>query len=120
MAIIDDSGSQQFFDGTKADLKPGDLIEAGRTSNFGNRKKAVYVYLTATLDAATWGAELALGDGPGRIYIVEPTGPIPGQTTSRSSQRRGSRPSRTEPACALDRLLLGKTVSTSRRCAPRE
>ena len=35
-----------------------------------------YVYLTATLDAATWGAELALGEGRGRIYIVEPTGPI--------------------------------------------
>jgi hypothetical protein len=32
--------------------------------------------LTATLDAAIWGAELALGEGPGRIYIVEPTGPI--------------------------------------------
>ncbi len=30
----------------------------------------------ATLDAATWGAELAIGDGPGHIYIVEPTGPI--------------------------------------------
>ena len=28
------------------------------------------------LDAATWGAELALGEGPGRIYIVEPPGPI--------------------------------------------
>jgi rifampin ADP-ribosylating transferase len=26
------------------------------------------------LDAAIWGAELALGEGPGRIYIVEPTG----------------------------------------------
>jgi rifampin ADP-ribosylating transferase len=34
------------------------------------------VYLTATLDAAMWGAELAIGDGPGRIYIVEPTGPF--------------------------------------------
>jgi Rifampin ADP-ribosyl transferase len=32
--------------------------------------------LTATLDAATWGAELAVGEGPGRIYMVEPTGPI--------------------------------------------
>jgi len=34
------------------------------------------VYLTGTLDAAVWGAELALGEGPGRIYMVEPTGPI--------------------------------------------
>jgi rifampin ADP-ribosylating transferase len=28
------------------------------------------------LDAATWGAELAIGEGPGRIYQVEPTGAI--------------------------------------------
>jgi rifampin ADP-ribosylating transferase len=35
-----------------------------------------HVYFTRTLDAATWGAELAAGDGPGRIYLVEPTGPF--------------------------------------------
>jgi rifampin ADP-ribosylating transferase len=33
-----------------------------------------YIYFTATLDAAVWGAELASGDGQGRIYVVEPTG----------------------------------------------
>lgn len=71
-----DPSSQEFYHGTKADLKQGDLIGPGFNSNFGKRKKASYVYLTATLDAATWGAELALGEGPGRIYIVEPTGPI--------------------------------------------
>jgi hypothetical protein len=71
-----DLNSQKFYHGTKADLKTGDLIEAGFNSNYGKRKEASYVYLTATLDAATWGAELALGEGPGRIYIVEPTGPI--------------------------------------------
>ena len=76
MAAIDELRSQRFYHGTKADLKPGDLIEPGYTSNYGKGKKAAYVYLTATLDAATWGAELALGEGPGRIYIVEPTGPI--------------------------------------------
>lgn len=75
MEFIYDS-SQRFYHGTKADLKPGDLIEPGFNSNFGKRKKASYVYLTATLDAATWGAELAMGDGAGRIYIVEPTGSI--------------------------------------------
>ena len=32
--------------------------------------------MTATLDAATWGAELAVGQGRGRIYIVEPTGTL--------------------------------------------
>lgn len=71
-----DLNSQPFYHGTKADLKQGDLIAAGYSSNYGTRKKASYVYLTATLDAAVWGAELAVGEGAGRIYIVEPTGPI--------------------------------------------
>jgi rifampin ADP-ribosylating transferase len=68
--------AQTFYHGTTADLKQGDLIKPGFHSNYGKRKQASYVYLTATLDAAIWGAELALGEGPGRIYIVEPTGPI--------------------------------------------
>jgi rifampin ADP-ribosylating transferase len=67
---------QTFFHGTKADLKIGDLIEVGINSNYGQRKNAKYIYLTATLDAAIWGAELALGEGRERIYLVEPTGPI--------------------------------------------
>ena len=69
-----DLNSQQLYHGTKANLKTGDMIESGFHSNYGKRKKASYVYLTGTLDAAMWGAELALGDEPGRIYIVEPTG----------------------------------------------
>ncbi|HEX7544623.1 MAG TPA: NAD(+)--rifampin ADP-ribosyltransferase [Candidatus Limnocylindrales bacterium] len=77
----------RFYHGTKADLKPGDLIEPGHAANFGKRDRTTtYVYLTGTLDAATWGAELAVGDGSGRIYIVEPTGPItddPDLTSSR-------------------------------------
>jgi len=76
MTASDDMIPQQFYHGTRADLKPGDLIVPGYNSNYGKRNKAAYVYLTATLDAATWGAELALGEGPGRIYTVEPTGPI--------------------------------------------
>jgi Rifampin ADP-ribosyl transferase len=40
------------------------------------RSASKSVYLTATLDAATWGAELAVGEGPGRIYRVELTGPF--------------------------------------------
>lgn len=76
MTNTDGPHLQLFYHGTRADLKPGDLIETGRSSNFGDRNKTTYVYLTATLDAAIWGAELALGEGPGRIYTVEPTGPI--------------------------------------------
>lgn len=76
MKANDDQNELQYYHGTKADLKPGDLIQPGYNSNYGQRKKAVFVYLTATLDAAIWGAELALGEGAGRIYIVKPTGPI--------------------------------------------
>jgi hypothetical protein len=65
-----------YYHGTKADLKPGDLIGPGYASNYGKRKEALFAYLTATLEAAIWGAELAVGEGPGRIYIVEPTGSI--------------------------------------------
>jgi rifampin ADP-ribosylating transferase len=63
-----------YYHGTKADLQAGDLIIAGYNSNYGSQRQAKYVYFTATLDAATWGAELAQGDGEGKIYIVEPTG----------------------------------------------
>lgn len=73
-APVQDPGP--FFHGTRADLAPGDRLEPGHSSNYGERKRANFLYLTATLDAATWGAELAVGDGPGRIYRVEPTGPI--------------------------------------------
>ena len=65
--------SEKFYHGTKANLKEGDLIEPGFHSNYGQRKKAKYIYLTATLEAAVWGAELALGERE-RIYIVVPTG----------------------------------------------
>ncbi|WP_046368559.1 NAD(+)--rifampin ADP-ribosyltransferase [Flavihumibacter petaseus] len=63
-----------YYHGTKANLQPGDLIAPGFHSNYGKMNKANYVYFSATLDAATWGAELAQGEGRGRIYIVEPTG----------------------------------------------
>ena len=68
--------SQTYFHGTKADLKVGGLIEVGFNSNYGQRKNAKYIFLTATLDAAVWGVELAFGEGRERIYLVEPTGTI--------------------------------------------
>jgi rifampin ADP-ribosylating transferase len=63
------------YHGTRADLQPGDLIKPGHVSNFGSTARtANHIYFTRTLDAAAWGAELAVGEGRGRIYIVEPTG----------------------------------------------
>ena len=76
MAVIDNPNSQRLYHGTRADLALGALIVPGYSSNYGTRKKAAWVYLSATLEAATWGAELARGDGPARIYIVEATGQI--------------------------------------------
>lgn len=70
------SSSEIYYHGTKAKLVSGDLIAAGHASNFGKRNPAKYVYLTAMLEAATWGAELAVGEGRGHIYIVEATGPF--------------------------------------------
>src|SRR5450432_387561 len=63
-----------YLHGTKADLAIGDLLAPGWASNFERGRVMNYIYFTATLDAATWGAELAVGDGRGHIYIVEPTG----------------------------------------------
>lgn len=89
MAITDEMGWQRFYSGiradlnagdrfyhgTRADLKLGDLIKPGHPANFGNLDRVTtYVYFSATLDAGIWGAELARGEGPGRIYVVEPTG----------------------------------------------
>jgi len=68
--------AQSFFHGTKADLRVGDVIKVGHGSNFLDGGALSWAYFTATMDAAIWGAELARGDAPERIYIVEPTGPI--------------------------------------------
>jgi len=80
-----------LYHGTRADLKPGDLIKPGHTPNFGDKSRTTnYVYLTRTLDAATWGAELAGGEAPGRIYIVEPTGPIEEDPNLTNKKFRGN------------------------------
>lgn len=73
MYAADVPPGQLFYHGTKADLHVGDLIRPGFGSNFVERELK-HIYFSATLDAATWGAELARGEGRGRIYIVEPTG----------------------------------------------
>jgi hypothetical protein len=68
-----DTSLQRFYHGTRADLKPGDLLQPGYSSNYTERRSP-WIYFSETLHAATWGAELAKGEGPGRIYLVEPTG----------------------------------------------
>jgi hypothetical protein len=75
LAANDEVIAGPFYHGTKADLKPGDLITPGYRSNYGHGDRTIaWVYMSAIL--SPWAAELARGDGPGRIYIVEPTGPL--------------------------------------------
>src|SRR5262245_54687971 len=65
-----------FYHGCKANLAIGDLLVPGFMTNYGTGRKSNFIYFSATPDAAAWGAELAQGDAPGRIYVVEPTGPF--------------------------------------------
>ena len=71
---VDDPGP--FFHGTRADLRPGDLLAPGWRSNYGSRRQANHIYFTAMREGAPLAAELAHGEGPGRVYRVEPLGPI--------------------------------------------
>lgn len=79
------------YHGTRADLRLGDLLEPGYLSNFGaTARTANHVYFTRTLDAAAWGAELAAGEGRGRIYLVEPTGPFEDDPNLTNQKFRGN------------------------------
>ncbi|AZS42701.1 hypothetical protein BWL13_00236 [Microbacterium oleivorans] len=74
MNAADETGP--FFHGTKADLQIGDLLTAGRTSNYRPSIVMNHIYFTALRDPAGLAAELAAGDGEPRVYEVEPTGPF--------------------------------------------
>ena len=74
-----DLRTKRFYHGTRAELKPGDLIEPSNPLDVNEQDiSATYVYLTPYLDEAIWEAEIAVGEGPGRVYIIEPIGPIGG------------------------------------------
>ncbi len=62
-----------FYHGTKADLEVGDLLTAGGSSNYQSDLKMNHIYFTAQVNGAGLAAALAKGDGPERVYIVEPT-----------------------------------------------
>src|SRR2546430_5982562 len=73
----DDLRTKRFYHGTRAELEPRDLIEPSNPLDIDGRETTTTcVYLTPDLDAAIWEAEIAVGEGPGRIYIVEPIGQI--------------------------------------------
>ena len=63
-----------FFHGTKADLRVGELLTAGFRSNYRPEVVMNHIYFTALRDGAGLAAELAVGEGAPRVYVVEPTG----------------------------------------------
>jgi rifampin ADP-ribosylating transferase len=91
LRIVNEVTEWTHYHGTKADLKIGDLIQPGREANFGpTARTANYVYFARTLDAAVWGAELATGEAPGRVYIVEPGGPFEDDPNLTNQKFRGN------------------------------
>jgi len=63
-----------FYHGTRADLQVGDLLTAGFGSNYKSELIMNHIYFTALVNGAGLAAALAKGDGPERVYVVEPTG----------------------------------------------
>jgi rifampin ADP-ribosylating transferase len=72
----DPSDTGPFYHGTKADLQVGDLLTPGGSSNYQSDLVMNHIYFTALANGAGLAAALAKGDGPERVYIVEPTGPF--------------------------------------------
>ncbi len=107
--------SSALLHGTKAQLAVGDLLVPGHISNFEPGRVMNHVYVTETLDAAAWGAELAVGDGPGHIYIVEPTGAIEDDpnVTDKKFPGNPTRSYRTREPVRVVEELTGWTGHTS-------
>lgn len=62
-----------FYHGTKSELQAGDLLTAGRESNYKTGLQMNHIYFTANLNNAGLAAALAKGEGEERVYRVEPT-----------------------------------------------
>ena len=104
--VVDDPGP--FFHGTRADLRPGGLLTPGRRSNYGSRRTANHIYMTASPDGAPLAAALVHGDGPGRVYRVEPLGRIEDDPNVTDKRFPGN-PTRsyriTEPVRVVEEIL---------------
>ena len=71
---VHESGA--YFHGTRADLRAGDFLVSGHRSNYRPEHISNFVYMTQVLDGAVLAAEMAVGKGHPRVYIVEPTGSV--------------------------------------------
>jgi len=72
----DPSDTGPFYHGTKVDLQVGELLTPGGNSNYKDDLVMNHIYFTGLVNGAGLAAALAKGEGPERVYIVEPTGPF--------------------------------------------
>lgn len=67
-----------FFHGTIADLRVGEILTAGRPSNYRPETVMNHIYFTSLVDgagvAAEIAAELSKSDAIPRVFAVTPTG----------------------------------------------
>lgn len=74
MSALDNLNPQQFYHGTAAELKPGEMVTPGHESDWYQRSSSVFA--TDDLSIARTYAGYA-ADASGRdphVYAVEPTG----------------------------------------------
>lgn len=78
MHTTDAPSQTRYFHGTRAALRPGDLLSAGHRSNYRPEITMNHVYFTARRDGGGLAAEIAAMLGPEgslpHVYRVEPTG----------------------------------------------
>jgi len=75
---------EPFYHGTKADLKVGDFLNPGGTSNYQEDLQMNHIYFTAGIAGAGLAAALAKGEAEERIYVV-------GRNANRCFRRRSKR-----------------------------
>jgi hypothetical protein len=107
-----------FYHGTRADLQVGDLLAPGFASNY-QEEKLSWIYFSGTLDAAIWGCELAKGDGPERIYVVEPTGAFEDDPNLTDKSSPAIPPNPTAPARRSESSARSRNGSHTRPNASR-
>ncbi|MGN6244106.1 MAG: NAD(+)--rifampin ADP-ribosyltransferase [Motilibacteraceae bacterium] len=110
-----------FFHGTIADLGVGELLTAGRRSNYRPEIVMNHVYFTARIDgaglAAEIAAELAEGSPRPRVYAVEPTGAFENDPNVTDKKFPGN-PTRSYRSSAPLRIL--GEITDWRRLTPEE
>jgi rifampin ADP-ribosylating transferase len=91
LTVLSEVTTWPLYHGTRADLRVGDLIVPGHAANHGpTPRHANFVYFARTLEAAIWGAELADGAAPERVYLVEPTGKVEDDPNLTNTRFRGN------------------------------